>query len=86
MWGRLEVFPAPCFACGDAMECVAGETYCDVTYSDVGGEPTLYECRDLPTTCTSMPTCSCLESAGIVADACTQGDEPGSVTVEHFGG
>lgn len=60
-WTRLEVFPAPCFACGDeGLRCRQDTQYCEVL---VGGAPPGFEsfsCNSDLNTCDGPPTCDCL--------------------------
>ena len=82
-WGRIEVVPAPCFACGPDEQCIQSSHYCHLEHPDVGGQPDVYQCQDTPQACASDPSCTCLATE-IVYDACT--GDPGSVTVETSGG
>ena len=83
-WQRLEVFPAPCFDCGDGLRCVAGEDYCQHAFSDVGGEPDSFECRPLPAACIGDATCACLGEE-LAFDMCLE-PNPGELEVQFFGG
>lgn len=85
VWNRVEVFPTPCFDCGDAARCVTGEQYCVHSYSDVGGVPDSFECRDNPTDCRgAMATCACL-GGSLVFDECVE-PNAGEVEIRYFGG
>lgn len=83
-WRRLEVFPAPCFECGDK-RCQQNEQLCRVAHSDVGGEPDVYACEPTPAACREDPSCECIADNGVASDRCTESDE-GQITVEWFGG
>ena len=48
------------FACGSFF-CEVGVTYCRHSISDVGGEPSTYECVSLPPVCGNPATCACLD-------------------------
>ncbi|MCC6558685.1 MAG: hypothetical protein IT372_37595 [Polyangiaceae bacterium] len=50
--------PAGTFACGYTF-CATGQQYCQRSVSDVGGEPDIYMCMDLPAGCGD---CACLAS------------------------
>ena len=81
-WMRAEVFPLPCFDCGER-QCVMDDQYCDIEHSDIAGSPDVTECRVMPEACLPEPTCECLKAA-VPADRCT--GDPGELTLEHFGG
>lgn len=83
MWTRLEVFPAPCFACGTELQCVQDTEYCHIEHPDVGGQPDTFECPSMPAACAGDPSCACL-GGEIAFDTCS--GDPGSVTVETSGG
>ncbi|MBX3276095.1 MAG: hypothetical protein KF729_37935 [Sandaracinaceae bacterium] len=84
-WTRLEVFPAPCFDCGDARRCVTGEQHCVRQYSDIGGEPDTFDCADNPMSCRGADaTCPCLE-ATLTFDECVA-PNAGEVEIRYFGG
>jgi hypothetical protein len=84
VWTRYEVFPAPCFACGDELRCVSDGQYCNIQRSDVAGQPDDFACQPMPDTCRTDPTCACLEMEDVYYDQCT--GEPGELTLETFGG
>jgi len=63
------------FACG-GLVCLTDNQYCQVTTSDVGGQPNSYQCVFLPSACTSSvpptgPDCTCLASE-TCGTMCTQ--------------
>src|SRR5262245_35113679 len=72
-WQHMEVFPAPCFDCGTERRCMAQSTYCDVSHSDIGGEPDIYTCMPMPSACSADPTCACI-GGHVAADACTESE------------
>jgi hypothetical protein len=53
--------PAPPgkFSCGSTF-CEVGTSYCRRTISDIGGEPSSYECAQLPPACGNPASCACL--------------------------
>jgi hypothetical protein len=61
-----------------------GGQYCDVSYSDVGGEEDEYACNDIPISCGMDQTCECL-GMELSFDRC-MGDASEGLTIEHFGG
>jgi hypothetical protein len=73
VWTQLEVFPAPCFDCGDAQRCNPYETYCDHA-----GE--VFSCEPIPEVCSAEPSCECLE-AELEGAACAATDQ--GFTVER---
>lgn len=77
-WSRVEVFPAPCFDCGDD-RCPVDTEYCVVTQPGTPG-PASYECTPAPDECDGPPTCECVPLTG--GGSCSVGDE-GGVTVER---
>jgi hypothetical protein len=83
-WTTVESFPANCFSCGADLECVLPSTYCDLTHSDVAGQPDTYVCKALPAPCASSPTCACVATM-VSNDKCTE-KSPGQLVVEHAGG
>jgi len=46
------------FACGYRF-CMTSVTYCQIQYSDIGGEPNGYQCLGWPMTCMIMGNASC---------------------------
>ena len=58
MWERLEAFPAPCFSCGDELQCVLDSEVCNVTLGGIGGMT--YACSPLPDECGGEPSCDCI--------------------------
>jgi hypothetical protein len=63
-WQRMEIFPAPCFDCGDGARCNPFESYCQYD-----GD-TSYSCEPLPSECAGERTCECI-AAGITATQLT---------------
>jgi hypothetical protein len=55
-------------ACRDGME------YCQVSTSDVAGEPDVYECVALPSSCSGMTDCACFDSGVACSDMCMNTD------------
>lgn len=51
--------PAGMFSCGSSF-CDAKTSYCQRDTSDVGGEPSSYQCKDLPAACGGKASCACL--------------------------
>ncbi|MCB9592592.1 MAG: hypothetical protein H6719_07660 [Sandaracinaceae bacterium] len=85
VWNRVEVFPTPCFDCGDSARCVTGTQHCVHSYSDVGGEPDTFRCTDNPTACRDdAATCACLEMT-LTFDECVE-PNPGELEGRYFGG
>jgi len=68
--------PAPTgkFACGSTF-CEVGVTYCRRSISDIGGEPSSYECAQLPPACGNPATCACLANVpcGSMCEAASGG-------------
>lgn len=83
-WQRMEAFPLPCYECGPELRCVTGEQYCQRAFDDTG-MPDFFECRELPSACTSDVTCTCLE-AELTFDRCVMGEGEGELEVQFFGG
>jgi hypothetical protein len=83
VWTHYEVFPAPCFACGDELRCISEDQYCSIQRSDVAGQPDEFACRPMPEPCRTDVTCECLEME-IPDGQCT--GEFGELTVETPGG
>lgn len=77
-WSRVEVFPAPCFECGDE-RCPVDSEYCVITQPGTPG-PASQECTPKPDDCDGPPTCECVPLEG--GASCSVGDE-GGVTVER---
>lgn len=75
-WQRMEVFPAPCFECGDALTCVATDSYCRISNG------ASYSCEPLPAACARDRSCECLQAQepGI---SCSGAN--GELTVERAG-
>jgi hypothetical protein len=67
--------PGGLFACGWRF-CDPNSSYCQVGYSDVGGEPNSYNCLPLPDGCGDAPSCDCLADEPC-ADFNCEGDENG---------
>ncbi len=76
VWHWMEVFPAPCFDCGDEW-CVAHEEVCMIEHMDVSGVD--YRCQALPEECEEA-TCGCFETWG---DFCEEGGL-GEVTITFY--
>lgn len=76
--------PLDTFACGFRF-CAANTQYCRRQVSDVGGFPDVFECVDIPASCTGMPDCACLaaESCG---DMCEVRPVDGSLLLTCPGG
>lgn len=86
MWEPVEVFPVPCFDCGDSLRCEEDSEYCHVRHPDVSGTPDTFECLRMPDACATDVTCTCLEAeADLAFDQCTESAE-GNLTVESSGG
>ncbi len=62
------------FACGSSF-CEVGVTYCRRTTSDVGGEPSSFQCVSLPPLCGNPASCACLakEVCGSMCEATSAG-------------
>lgn len=74
--------PSGMFGCG-AHFCALDSEYCEIALSDVGGVPSTYTCRPLPSGC-SIPTCGCLANAPCGASCTTTAD--GGLAVTCAGG
>ncbi len=68
-WEGSCTAPLDTFACGHRF-CAAGTEYCQVFGSDIGGEPSGYECLGFPTSCGGSPDCACLADV-TCGDECT---------------
>ena len=79
MWERLEAFPAPCFSCGDALQCPQDTDYCSTVIGGPAGSEPSYSCVDLPEECRAEPNCDCLSTAGVSGDCA--GDAETGITV-----
>jgi hypothetical protein len=55
-WQAMEVFPAPCMECGDALDCNTLDSYCSVV------DGATYSCESYPSACSGDHSCACLES------------------------
>lgn len=80
-WTRIEVFPAPCFACGDeGLRCRQDTEYCDILVG--GAEPGFesFSCNSDLNTCDGPPTCDCLA----LSPASTCDDSGDGVIVRTF--
>jgi hypothetical protein len=57
------------FACGPTF-CAKNQQYCQMTGSDIGGEPDSYMCVNYPAACMVPATCACLanEPCGSMCD------------------
>lgn len=60
-WASFEVFPEPCFDCGDAL-CSSSVEYCLVRTPAIPEAPAVYECRLSPEDCVD-DGCSCQPGA-----------------------
>lgn len=67
IWTQLEVFPAPCFDCGESTRCNLLQTYCN-------HEAEVFSCQPIPVNCSAEPSCECLESE-LSGAACTETGE-----------
>jgi hypothetical protein len=66
--------PAGTFACGQTY-CQHAAEYCERQASDVGGEPDVYRCVDLPGACGNSPSCACVETGACpICDENVSGD------------
>lgn len=76
--------PAPMntFACGFTY--CSFDSYCERQTSDVGGEPTLYACKPLPTACGGVASCACV--ANEPCGGLCMADAGGHVTATCPGG
>jgi hypothetical protein len=79
MWGRMEVFPAPCFSCGDSESCQTSVEYCQHTISGVKGGADTYACVEGTGDCEDAVTCECLAAEGVAGDC--EEPSPGEATV-----
>jgi hypothetical protein len=80
-WMRMEVFPAPCFACGPTERCSSLDEYCEEFTGGPAGSPTSYTCRAAPAACGgARPTCACVEPGS--GGTCSEADD--GVTVRIF--
>jgi len=63
------------FVCGQVF-CNTGKQYCEIAVSDVGGWPDGYTCKDIPTTCGTTPSCTCLKDqpCGFMCEADASGN------------
>lgn len=52
--------PMGMFGCGAGF-CFLATDFCQVTGSDVGGEPDSFSCQPLPADCAPTPSCACLD-------------------------
>jgi len=71
------------FACG-FKQCVIASEYCERADSDIGGEPTSFTCKAIPTACPSPATCGCL--AGEPCGGSCAGEGKTGLTLHCFGG
>lgn len=71
------------FSCGSTF-CEAGVTYCRRSMSDIGGEPSSYECISLPPLCGNPPTCACL--ANVPCGSSCESPSAGAFIVTCLGG
>jgi hypothetical protein len=76
------------FACG-GLVCETQNQYCELTTSDVAGQPDTYQCKFLPSACTAGtppagPDCNCVASEPC-GSICTK-DAQGNITLTCPGG
>jgi hypothetical protein len=77
--------PPDTFKCGFKQSSLSAEL-CQVSKSDIGGEPDGFACQGLPT-CGGQPSCSCLQAQQVpCADFACQGDAAQGLTVTCPGG
>ena len=79
MWTRLEAFPAPCFSCGDELQCPLDTDYCSVVIGGTPGSEPSYACAEIPEACRPEPTCECLDGEGLPGEC--SGDAESGITV-----
>lgn len=72
--------PAGMFGCG-AHFCTLGMDYCEKTLTDVGGTPSSFVCKVLPTGCTGSADCACLVSSVNCGSTCQTTSDGGSMVV-----
>lgn len=65
--------PAEYFVCGYAF-CDVATQYCEVSLSDVVGEPDYYSCKSLPEACNKELVCGCLVGEPCFEFECTEDD------------
>ncbi len=73
IWRTIEIFPAPCFSCGDSLQCDPTQSYC---FRDGNS----YSCEPLPEECASDPSCECVGPA--IGDAVCSGDAETGLTFQ----
>ncbi|MEO5728968.1 MAG: hypothetical protein ABI134_25390 [Byssovorax sp.] len=71
------------FTCGSSF-CELGTTYCRRSISDIGGEPSSYECAPLPPACGNKASCACLANVPCGSSCGDSGD--GGIVVTCAGG
>jgi hypothetical protein len=64
--------------------CATKSQYCEVSVSDVFGEPSTFVCKDLPADCGGVPTCACLAGEPCADLFCDE--QPNGVRVTCPGG
>ncbi|MEM6988859.1 MAG: hypothetical protein AAF721_00130 [Myxococcota bacterium] len=75
------------FACGEELDCIIGNNYCEEFVPGVKGAPITYTCQDFPPACGADPSCECLAEEGIIpklAGDCS-GTPATGVSVTLFG-
>ncbi len=80
------------FAC-DTQLCTTDVQFCEVQRSDLDEVPDTYDCRLLPDKCFTQlnhPSCDCIVKllcpSGQLCCTCTNGENPGEITVTYPGG
>jgi hypothetical protein len=64
VWTRLEVFPAPCFDCGEALRCQQDVEYCEVFTGGAAPGFVSYDCVPAPAACEGEASCACIDVPG----------------------
>jgi hypothetical protein len=75
--------PAGMFSCGAGF-CQLATQYCEVQVSDVASIPSSFSCKDIPSTCSTIPNCACL--ANEPCGALCKGDAATGLTATCPGG
>jgi hypothetical protein len=65
------------FSCGSFF-CEVGVSYCRRNLSDIGGEPSSYECASLPPACGNPASCACLAKV-LCGSSCADSGDGGFV-------
>lgn len=71
------------FSCGSSF-CEVGGSYCRRNISDIGGEPSSYECVAVPPACGNKASCACLANVACGSSCSDSGD--GGFVVTCSGG